>query len=82
MEKDDLSILLRICKNVKLKSNTDLDDYICCLCMNNIDDKNTMIYICKKCKKCFCLYQSNICYGFFMYLSYGWKTCPMCKIEI
>jgi len=82
MQYNDFSIILRIFENIKLKRNSSLDDYICCLCISIIKDKSTMLYICKNCKKCFCLFQSSTCEGFLIYLSYGWRTCPMCKIKI
>jgi hypothetical protein len=75
-------IILRVARNSKMKYNTDLDDYTCCFCLNEIVDDDVVIYICPNCKKCFCLYDNNVCRGFFKYMSYGWLTCPMCKVEI
>lgn len=82
LKDNNYSIISRVIKNIKIKFNTNLNDYICCLCLNEIEDSYLHIYVCPECRKCFCLYASNSCDGFFLYMSYGWRTCPMCKTEI
>lgn len=79
---NEFSIILRVSRNVKLKGNTDLDDYVCCFCMTDISDDNMVIYVCPNCKKCFCLYKSDICEGFFSYMAHGWRKCPMCMSDL
>ena len=78
---EQMQMVIRVVKKCKLKKLSTLNDDICCLCLCDIKE-DTTVYECHICHKGCCLYHSDTCDGFLLYISNDGTTCPTCRTNL
>lgn len=74
-------LLLRVSKSCTVKMNSKtLKNGTCYLCLKDFKQKE-QVYECPVCNSGVCLYQTNDCLGFFIYLK-TYRRCMICRNEI